>query len=584
MKEKWIGKISALAQNRKLAACCWALLACMGAVALYSFIAAPFTGDIKVFFAAANQVQYQPSSGLLAVLDAWELKGIANRLLMYLIYLPADWIAGFEHKVAFEFTAKAFYSLFILLLLALSAYLLPLSGKQRCVAFFVAFLSVFTVTSIIQLQAEMTGVVLCLLSAACILHRKSWSLVWSGLVGSLLFFFKSVFILLFISAILCAILFDLAAKRRIRPKNYGIPILSLIAFELVFAALLALIYPQEFRDMGYASNYQSTLLSAGSSVSLREMADRFCTEFITSAVNIPFLTLGVLAAVGTLVKMLKGRQWAAFASLVLLWILSMDIIIVSNTYFPYHYFLLMLPGIVSILLFSLEIRQCSPGILLCAGVAFAATLFCRLMLDGLEQFGIINRSTVLLVLLHLILLAVLIGAAGRNPALKKALGALTLTVSLFFWMNYASFIAPYFRNITAIERESVAINSQAFPEDFADEPVLFLDCGYAAFYADAPSYSRYFFNLPMQRWQPGDDWACQEEEYEKLMRYTGKYIVYSDWFGIDKYPELKAKLENEYTVLENGELFNDNLSWDVFNLSAIPQNARNSGTYLLVRR
>ena len=52
-----------------------------------------------------------------------------------------------------------------------------------------------------------------------------------------------------------------------------------------------------------------------------------------------------------------------------------------------------------------------------------------------------------------------------------------------------------------------------FPEDFGDEPVLFLDAGATPFYVDAPSYSRYFFNLPMQRWQPGLDWEIQKSEF-----------------------------------------------------------------------
>ncbi len=66
------------------------LLAAFGAVVFVSFITTPLAGDIKVFIAAENQVKFKDTNGLRAVFEAWELKGIANRLFMYLLYRAAE--------------------------------------------------------------------------------------------------------------------------------------------------------------------------------------------------------------------------------------------------------------------------------------------------------------------------------------------------------------------------------------------------------------------------------------------------------------------------------------------------------------
>lgn len=36
--------------------------------------------------------------------------------------------------------------------------------------------------------------------------------------------------------------------------------------------------------------------------------------------------------------------------------------------------------------------------------------------------------------------------------------------------------------------------------------------------------------------------------YDKLIRYDGKNIVYSDWFKLDKYPERKDKIQNNKSI------------------------------------
>lgn len=572
--------------DKKVKTACAALLIVMSAVALWSFISTPFTGDIKVFFAAANQVKYQSSSGILAVFSSWELKGIANRLLIYGIYLLADWLVGYDNKIAFEYAANAIYAVFLLLILFAAAYFLPAEKRTKRAAFFLSFFSFFTVNALISQQAEMTCVALCLLITSLLLCGKKPALILSGFLGALLFFFKSIFILLYGCSLLCALVFDFYSGRHSgRARQYLLSAASMLLFEAVLCGAVLLVYPQEFRDMLNASNFQSTLLSEGSNVSLRAMVDSLSAGFVTSIVMIPTLFLGIIAAVRVLIATIQEKQYAVFLTLVFLWVIPLDIIVVANNYFAYHYFLLILPSIASLLLLLKTQRTSYPFLLACAGAAFFFTLLCRMLKDGLHQFPLINNSTVLLVALHLFGVAVIVSLLKSSKAVQKGLLACVLTVCLFFWMNYSSVIAPYHRNIVAIEKAAADINRAALPADFGEERVLYLDSGLIAFYADAPSYSRYFFNLPMQRYQNGDDWDCQKSEHELLLGYTGKYIVYSDWFHLEKYPDLKEKLENEYVKLENSNLLAYSPAWDLFSLAETPTRSTVSDEiYILVRK
>lgn len=138
-----------------------------------------------------------------------------------------------------------------------------------------------------------------------------------------------------------------------------------------------------------------------------------------------------------------------------------------------------------------------------------------------------------------------------------------------------------------LDKYSMEICEDVFPEDFCEKPVLFLDGGAAPFYIDAQSYSKYFFNLPLQRWQEGKKWEIQEQEYELVMNYTGKYILYSNWIGIEKYPELKQKIDNEYEKIPYSGLFVYSPEWNVFVLNALPgiEEIKNSNDiYLMIRK
>lgn len=556
-----------------------AVFAAFCSFVLYSFVTIPFTGDIQVFMAAANQAKYQTSGGIMAIFEAWELKGIGNRLLMWIIYFLSDITVGYENKIAFSVAAKTVYAVFVIGALILSAYLWPTKDKKHKVySFFAMFLAVFATYTSVQLQAEMTCVVLSLLSMACILHEKRWSLTVGGIIAATLMFYKSIFVLLFPVVLIGILIYDTSVLNK--KKNLLFSIGAMVISEVVFAGLIMLVYPQEFRDMQFAAEMQHTLLSKGSQFLLPDIVDQFVNQFTQSSMAIPFLMIGVVSTILLAVTFAKQRDFGKIGLLILLWLLPIDLIVISNQYFQYHYFLLILPCMVSIITL-LKYQSINIGMVFGAGALALAVVAANKVL------GIVNASTVLLVLVHVLIFAVAVCFVKEGNRVLPMFKLLTLAVCLFFWVNFSSAISPKHQNLVALQRQSVSICDNTVPEDFADEPVLFLDAGTAPFYSDAPSYSRYFFNLPMQRWNEGNEWEVQAEEYKKLMEYDGKYIVFDNWFGIDKYPELKEKISNEYEPLTNGGLYFHSPSWDFFQRPAIPDaesvNA-GAGCKILVRK
>ena len=555
-----IKNITALCNKKVFKLICGGFALLLGLLAVYSFIKTPFTGDIKVFMAAANQVKYQEGNLLYAIFKAWELKGIGSRLLMYIIYFVADLLVGFENKIAFETACKLVYALMLSGIFAATAILLPFKNKNKLSAFAIMFFAFFASGTAVQMQVEMTCVAICLLAAACLIKGKVWSVILSGLLCSTLFFFKSIFILLYVSIILIYALH----QRKISKKNLIVSVLSMFGFSALFFACVYFIYPQEFADMAYASEYQATLLSEGASVSLQSIFDRFCTNLVTGSVMAPIILFGIISTVFVIIKAIREKDSATWILLIALWAISIDIIVVSNTYFAYHYFLLVLPSLASVALYFKAFPEAVHISLIAAFIASCAVLLFNLVLGKDYEIAMFNVSTGLLVILHLVLAAVIIFAVVKSKKAQGIFSLVSLTVCFFLWANFLTALAPYYRNIRALDANSVVMSQKNIPEDIGNEAVLFLDAGSAAFYIDAPSYSRYFFNLPLQRWNVGDNWEWKDEEYEKLLAFNGKYVVIDySWFNIDKYPELKAKFKNEYNELPSDSLrfYSPNWRW-----------------------
>lgn len=362
---------------------------------------------------------------------------------------------------------------------------------------------------------------------------------------------------------------------------------SFVITELVLITFVKFYYPQEFKDMSAAADFQTTLLSKDYSVGFQSMINSLQNGFTQAVVGMPFLLVGVCITVAVGIWYIRKRDWKHLAVITMMWVLVLDMIIVSNRYFLYHYYLLTLPCFICTLLFLKHTKLALEIICISGIVALCTVAVCWELKDGLQQTPLINYSTVLLVTHHLIFFVIAACLLQQCPAIKSISLFLCMTVCIFFYMNYSSFLAPKFWNERQLLKWSEETCADLFPDDFRDDPVLFLDAGAVPFYVDAPSYSRYFFNLPLQRWKEGDDWELQREEYEKLMQYDGKYIVYTGWFGLEKYPELQAKIAAEYEKIPNSGIYTYSPDWNFFRLSERSELSvirGNDNAYILKRK
>ena len=153
------------------------------ATAFVSFLYAPFTGDIEVFIAAENQVKYKEIGGLKALFEAWELKGIANRSLMYLLYRLALIFVPYERVTAFELVVKSIYAVIALFFIVRTSVLIPGEKRTKVTVFMTEFVAVFCTCTASQLQAEMTCVILACFIFALLVHGGKKCLIAAGIFG-----------------------------------------------------------------------------------------------------------------------------------------------------------------------------------------------------------------------------------------------------------------------------------------------------------------------------------------------------------------------------------------------------------------
>lgn len=517
--------------------------------------------------AAANQAKYKSGNIIMRVFEAWELKGIFNRIIIFWVYSLTKMFVEYTHVVAFEAYSKLIYGLVVVMVLTLSMYLLPAeSVKEKVKYITVVFLSIFATYTAVQMQAEMTVVVLSVLSFSCIVSEKKPLVVIGGILGAFFFFSKSVFILLFVTILIGTAIY----KPTIKKKNVLLAAMSMLIAEIILVVFVKVIYPQEFIDMKNAAEFQTTLFSTGSNESLISILTKFLNAYTQSCVAIPCLLVSSICAISLIIKYITNKEAFRALLIILCWLIPIDIIVASNKYFIYHYFLLMLPGIICILTYLSENEIRPLTAVLSIMLSTIGVAVCWHMKDGLVQWSIINYSTVLLVIIHLFIMFFAVELITCLNEYRFYATIIVLTVVCFFWGNYSSIFSPKHRNERQLAKQSEEICKRAFPDDFGNEAVLFLDAGSVPFYIDAPSYSRYFFNLPMNRWSDGKKWEVHRSEYEKIMQYNGKYIVYTSWFGLNRYPDLQEKINKEYTHLVDSGMYTFSPDWNVFSLSSLP--------------
>lgn len=122
-----------------------------------------------------------------------------------------------------------------------------------------------------------------------------------------------------------------------------------------------------------------------------------------------------------------------------------------------------------------------------------------------------------------------------------------------------SAISPY--NISAsIEYQAKQYrNSEKVQKILAEHPsarILYLDSGFSPSIFPMPSYLRYLYPLPIQRFNEQFSNFASSSTFnivkQQILNYDDNIIVCDwDWFFTNEHPEIKEKLEKEYMITDS---------------------------------
>ena len=468
-----------------------------------SFIFTPMAGDIKVFLANARQAGYLSGDLLVGAFQSWELKSVLSRLLMSFLYRFALVFAPYG-TYAFGCAVKGLYSVLLIFFVFLAARLVFPKSRGRILWATMAVSALFMACSIENhLQVEMTASVLILLSFA--LYRNAiatekltvWKLLGSGMLIGLVFWLKSILLLLSVSVVAAVCIFLLEKDMKLSFRRMMIVVAgSLISLAFV-AGLVALINPSEFREILNAAEYQESFFTP------RIMWKKSLNDFLKGYSEKPFFTpailLGFVCLMLNLVRTVRARKVNIFFHLVL-WLMPTLFVVVSDRYFAYHFFVYLFPAVIEI------------GDLL------------------------LHRSRV------------------RDAVFGAAAVLAAAWYAVFFSLPAANMQASVRQEQQVHQETEAFLDSVGFDRS---ETVLYLDDGSGAYALGNPSYLKHFFPLPLQRMLEDTKNPIRQETLEKVIAYTGKYISLQPfWFySANQYPEIREKIDREYTCAGSYTVF-----------------------------
>ena len=472
-----------------------------------NFIFTPFTGDIRVFLASANQSNFISKDLIVGAFKAWELKSVFSRTLMYFIYKIACLFTTFG-TYPFEVTCKLIYSFIIIACSYLAMFFLFGTDKKKLLlSFLVTSTFFFTVHNTCHMQVEMTTAMIVLLAYSLYINaiktdkKTIAKLLCSGaLIGST-FFYKSILLVLSVSVVAAVSLYLLDKQQKYSIKRLMVVVSGSIIMLTVTFLLIILINPSEIRDMINASYFQKSVF--GYDVKLKPLLEYVSTMSLDRFRFIPVVYAGYLAFLFNLILTLlnneKHKRKRIILHIIML-IMPLLFVTISYKFFVYHYAAFIFPGIIEV---------------------YYAVISCKFLRK--KEWNI-------------------------NYA---AIGLYASVLFFIFWyVVHFSVLSPSFRNYFKENLQTYKTDERILSEiDFdRNETVLFLDDGRGAYYLGNPSYIKYYFPLPLQRLPENSELSCHKDCYDAVMNYSGKYIsVYEGWFfENNKYQEIKEHIYNEY--------------------------------------
>ena len=477
-----------------------------------SFTTTQLTNDFKPFWAYGRFVSNSDASGIGALIDTWEMKG-----LLFKTYLYVEYELTSKFSTLFDEYGQIVYKFFGLIpflgVLYLSIIIIPkqfLHGIRRIEVYFITSILLLSVHFASHFQAEMWGVLLLILSISIYLHKGPRAKVLAAIIFSLTFFLKSPIPLLGGSIVLASMLLK---KQTVKEGIKDVIPFAISSFLFLFFSLsfVYLYYPQEVNEIWNASYYQHTLFHDSGKILIS--VKNFISGFLKTSLYNPINFIGFIISFVLMRYWYGERSLMKIAMLIMMWLFPIIYIFISNCFFVYHYYLLSFPSILTILVY----------------------------LGNNSIWLSKNRIKILVTSLSLYYVLILSSVSYINLYEKKT------------YANYS--------------RRNMIENELYVGCKLGNDSVLFLDDGTGAFYFSNKSYLRYFYPLPLQRISKKDPFAKMPtyiDTKKKALSYNGEYLILKKtWFlSFGNNDDIYNKIIAEYNL--KNVILTPRYSWKLY--------------------
>ena len=427
---------------------------------IYSYLMMDWTEDVRIFLGVAKITGFTPLPFPTNVDWAWEMKPLGNRLFFYV--LNKMW-----ESVSDPFLYQIYTKATMIVLITLVCYYFSYEvGKylKKVTALQILLLSTVSFLSVGIYFVFQTESLVALLTLLCISLLLSDSKILNGLSGALMlvfFLLKGVTVLAIITVLVVCYLLDKKLPSKVLLVVYG-----LIASSVLFLISTFYLFPYVIGDALLSTGILQTF-----SVGIWTSLTHLIFKLKDSLWGIPML-IGFFFGYFLLIDSAKKKDMKRLAALLVLWLVPMLIIITQGKFFAYHYYVFLVPALVSILFVLEECRESRRATL------FTATMVCILVL----------------------------------------------------WMSansiWSATYIPQQDYATNMQREADLINERYHLDK--QPSLLFFDSGSGPWYFSSPTACRYISPYPVQR----EIHPAYDELVSCVESYRGEYILTNDaWFG-----------------------------------------------------
>lgn len=462
-------------------------------------IMSPLTNDVRIFYGVEYLDWKYITPFPQNINYFWEIKPIMNHIINYALVVFTCALVPFENHFTQEIIVKSI----IVLSVIVASWLFSRNILKMKYSFLLCSFGILCSLNLNQGQAEFWSLILAMIAAALLVEEnKLWHYV-SGILLMFAFLTKGTTACLVVSAICALIVLNKKVNwARVITGFVGMGVIFLIANFTIWKTLLS--------DIILAP----MLSHVGEYSMMGQVIAIIIATIIAASIYIPCVGIGGTYGLIWIKNHLKDPRIYAFT---VMWGIVFFITWGQGETFAYQFFPLVLPAIVSLILFEKETPRERPT-------------------KKIKRENIVAATIVLLFGMYCIFYAPVISYYGSQEK----------TMNDYFW------------------NQSQMMNSKLDLQN--QSSVLYMDTGSLPYYTNGVNSScRYVAPLVLQRANPGrlivSNLSQYWDAYNCTMNYQGRYILAdgplgkSDgWFGTDSSEKVAIvnKVHSEYNEVFDG--------------------------------